>query len=131
MLQPEVLHNFEQIANFLFVPTNEEELDQLVELLDEITDIVRDDENHPLANFMDVLGALIETYESEHLPEPDSDPISMLRYLLEEYHLEPKDFPELGNQREISEILNGERALSVQQIRLLSERFHVPVSVFI
>ena len=131
MLQPEVLHNFEQIANFLFVPTNEEELDQLVELLDEITDIVRDDEKHPLGNFMDVLGVLIETYESEHIPEPDSDPISMLRYLLEKYHLEPKDFPELGNQREISEILNGERALSVQQIRLLSDRFQVPVSVFI
>jgi mRNA interferase HigB len=41
----------------------------LVELLDRITDEVGEDENHPLASLMDVLGVLIEKYEDEHLPE--------------------------------------------------------------
>lgn len=75
LLQPQVLENFEQTARFLYVPTQEDEFEQLVALLDELTDIVRDNESHPLANLMDVLGVLIENYETENIPAPDSDPI--------------------------------------------------------
>jgi HTH-type transcriptional regulator/antitoxin HigA len=42
---------------------------QLIELLDRITDQVGEDENHPLASPMDVLGVLIEKYEDEQVPE--------------------------------------------------------------
>jgi HTH-type transcriptional regulator/antitoxin HigA len=41
----------------------------LVQLLDRLTDEVGEDENHPLASLMDVLGVLIEKYEDEHVPE--------------------------------------------------------------
>ncbi len=131
MLQPQVIQNFEQTAKFLFVPTSEEEYNQLIGLLDELTDMVRDDESHPLANLMDVLGVLIETYENEHIPAPISDPISVLKHFMEEYDLKQKDLSELGSQGVVSEILNGKRALNLRQARALSERFHVPVSVFI
>lgn len=131
MLQPQVIYSFEQTAKFLFVPTNEAEYNQLVKLLDELTDLVRDDESHPLVNMMDVLGVLIETYENEHIPEPSSDPISVLKYFMEEYNLKQKDLPELGSQGVVSEILSGKRELNVRQIKLLSERFKVPVSVFV
>ena len=40
-----------------------------MELLDRITDEVVENENHPLASLMDVLGVLIEKYEDEHVPE--------------------------------------------------------------
>jgi HTH-type transcriptional regulator/antitoxin HigA len=131
MLQPQVIHNFEQTAKLLFVPTNEGEYHQLVELLDELTDLVRDDESHPLANLMDVVGVLIETYENEHVPEPASDPISVLKYFMEEYDLKQKDLAELGSQGVVSEILSGKRELNIRQIKALSERFKVPVSVFV
>ena len=131
MFQPQVIHNFEQTAKFLFVPTNEAEYDQLVELLDELTDIVRDDESHPLANLMDVVGVLIETYENEHVPEPASDAIAVLKYLMEEYDLKQKDLAELGSQGVVSEILSGKRELNLRQIKALSERFNAPVSVFV
>lgn len=131
MLQPQVIHNFEQTAKFLFVPTDEGEYNQLVELLDELTDIVRDDESHPLANLMDVVGVLIETYENEHVPEPASDPIAVLKYFMEEYDLKQKDLAELGSQGVVSEILSGKRELNIRQIKALSERFKVPASVFI
>ena len=42
---------------------------ELVQLLDRITDEVGENENHPLASLMDVLGVLIEKYEDEHVPE--------------------------------------------------------------
>jgi HTH-type transcriptional regulator/antitoxin HigA len=131
MLQPQILHSFEQTAKFLFVPTNEAEYNQLAKLLDEMTDIVRDDESHPLANLMDVVGVLIETYENEHVPEPISDPISVLKYFMEEYNLKQKDLAELGSQGVVSEILNGKRELNLRQIKVLSERFKVPASVFV
>lgn len=131
MLAPQMIKTFEQVAKFIYVPTSEAEYDQLVELLDELADIVRDDESHPLANVMDVLGVLIETYEDEHVPEPEGDPVAVLRHFIEAYGLRQKDLPELGSQGVVSEILNGKRDLNMRQIKALSERFKVPASVFI
>ena len=49
--------------------THRSGLSGTVELLDRLTDKVGEDENHPLASLMDVLGVLIEKYEDEHVPE--------------------------------------------------------------
>lgn len=51
------------------VPRTESDYNELVELLDRVTDQVGEDENHPLASLMDVLGVLVEKYEDEHVPE--------------------------------------------------------------
>jgi HTH-type transcriptional regulator/antitoxin HigA len=131
MLQPQVAETLTQSTEFIFVPTQETEYEQLVELLDEITDIVRDNEFHPLAKMMDVIAVLIEDYEDEHFAEPEGDPISVLKYLMEEYDLKQADMSELGSQGVVSEILNGKRDLNLRQVKSLSERFKLPVSVFI
>jgi len=52
-----------------FVPHTESEYRQLVELLDSLIDEVGEDESHPLASFMEVVGILIEKYEDERVPE--------------------------------------------------------------
>ena len=52
------------------VPRNEAEFERLVNQLDELIDLVGEDESHPLASFMDVIGVLIEKYEDDHIPEP-------------------------------------------------------------
>jgi HTH-type transcriptional regulator/antitoxin HigA len=57
------------VARAVRVPRTEADYRELVELLDRITDEVGEDENHPLASLMDVLGVLIEKYEDEHVPE--------------------------------------------------------------
>lgn len=44
-----------------------------MQILDRITNEVGEDENHPLASLMDVLGVLIEKYEDERVPELTSD----------------------------------------------------------
>ena len=51
------------------VPHTESEYHQMVELLDSLIDQVGEDESHPLASFMEVVGILIEKYEDEHVPE--------------------------------------------------------------
>ncbi|HEY2625668.1 MAG TPA: hypothetical protein VGI41_02820 [Candidatus Udaeobacter sp.] len=57
------------VSRAVRVPRTEADYQQLVELLDRITDQVGEDENHPLASLMDVLGVLIEKYEDKHVPE--------------------------------------------------------------
>jgi HTH-type transcriptional regulator/antitoxin HigA len=57
------------ISRAVRVPHTEADYQKLVELLDRLTDEVGEDENHPLASLMDVLGVLIEKYEDEHVPE--------------------------------------------------------------
>ena len=131
LLQPQIIQNLTQTARFLYVPTREDEYEHLVQLLDEITDIVRDDEQHPLANLMDVLSVLIENYETENVPTPPADPVAVLKYFMEEYDLKQKDLSELGSQGVVSEILNGKRELNIRQIKALSERFQVPIAVFV
>ena len=130
MLSVQMIQNFEEVAQFIFVPTNDEEYEQITAIMDEITDRVRDDENHPLANLMDVLGVLVETYENQTVAEPASNPPAVLKHLMEAHGLKQKDLPELGSQGVVSEILNGRRTLNTRQIKALSERFSVSPAVF-
>jgi HTH-type transcriptional regulator/antitoxin HigA len=58
-----------QVEPALHVPHNERQYKELVKLLDRLIDEVREDESHPLASLMDVVGVLIEKYEDENVPE--------------------------------------------------------------
>jgi len=57
------------LAPMIFVPHTESEYQRLVKLLDALIDIVGEDESHPLASLMEVIGVLIEKYEDEQVPE--------------------------------------------------------------
>jgi HTH-type transcriptional regulator / antitoxin HigA len=57
------------IAENVFVPHTEEEYERLVEILDCLIDQVGEDETHALASLMEVIGVLIENYETEYIPE--------------------------------------------------------------
>jgi len=58
-----------EVSKFLFYPHTEKEYEEAVHLLDNLIDTVGEDENHPLASLMEILGVLIEKYEDEHVPE--------------------------------------------------------------
>jgi HTH-type transcriptional regulator/antitoxin HigA len=40
-----------------------------VTVLDDLIDMVGEDDDHPLASLMEVIGVLIEKYEDKHVPE--------------------------------------------------------------
>ena len=40
--------------------------------------------------------------------------VDVLKYLMEEHHLNQNDLPEIGSQGVVSEILNGKRKLNVK-----------------
>lgn len=57
------------IDSVLFVPHSDAEYERLVGILDQLIDIVGEDETHPLASLMEIIGVLIEKYEDENVPE--------------------------------------------------------------
>ena len=57
------------LAGNIYVPHSEEEYRRLVALLDSFIDEVGEDESHPLASLMEIVGVLIEKYEDEHVAE--------------------------------------------------------------
>ncbi|MBE9145740.1 hypothetical protein [Planktothrix mougeotii] len=60
---------WQPLAHQLVIPRDEASYQQLVEWLDQLIDEVGEDEQHPLASLMDILGILIENYENEHILE--------------------------------------------------------------
>jgi HTH-type transcriptional regulator/antitoxin HigA len=57
------------LAGSVSAPHTEEDYNRLVSLLDGLINEVGEDESHPLASLMEVVGVLIEKYEDEHVPE--------------------------------------------------------------
>lgn len=58
-----------KVAPVVFVPHAESEYRRLVAVLDDLIDLVGENEDHPLASLMEVIGVLIEKYEDEFVPE--------------------------------------------------------------
>jgi len=65
----EVTTSWLTLSDVLRMPHTEEEYHEVVALLDSLIDEVGEDETHPFASLMEVLGVLIEKYEDEHVPE--------------------------------------------------------------
>jgi HTH-type transcriptional regulator / antitoxin HigA len=68
-----VTTHWAELAKTIFVPHRESEYRQLVAFLDGLIDEVGEDETHPLASLMELVGVLIERYEDEHVPELASE----------------------------------------------------------
>ena len=56
------------LAETVFVPHSEAEYQRLVTLLDGSVDEVGENEAHPLASLMEIVGVSIEKHEDEHVP---------------------------------------------------------------
>ena len=67
-LQTSLTH-WPELSRAVFVPHTATDYERLVSLLDELIDEVGNEENHPLASLMEVVGSLIEKYEDEHVAE--------------------------------------------------------------
>jgi HTH-type transcriptional regulator/antitoxin HigA len=109
---------------------SEADYNKAVEILNQLLDEVGDNESHPLFNFLEVLGTLIESYEEDHVKIPEVPAREVLKYLMEEHGLTQADLSDIGSQGVVSEILRGKRELNTRQIKALSKRFSVSPAVF-
>ena len=120
-----------RVVRSLFSIRNEKEYDIAIERLNALIDEVGDNEEHPLYELLDTLGAVIHTYEEKHYPMPECSGVEMLQFLMEAHQLEPSDLPEIGPPDAVLELLSGKRELTVKHLQALAARFHVSPTVFV
>ena len=81
---------------------------------------------------LEVLGILIDQYENDHFPIGLPDPIEAIKFRMEQMGYNQTDLANIvGLKSRASEILNKKRKLSLEMIRQLHERLHIPTDVLI
>lgn len=127
-------HKFHLPVSVFKKPSNASEYSNLEKILDELIDVVRDNEKHPLAIVMQIIGENLEQYDNEHHPAIGHhiDEIDMVKYLMKSHNLHQIDLADIfGGQANVSKFLNGERPLSKNQILGLKKKFKISADFFV
>ncbi|MDB9312366.1 transcriptional regulator [Spirulina sp. CS-785/01] len=79
-----------------------------------------------------LLVILIEAYEAEFYPIQEPQPSQILHHIMESSGTSPEDLVSiLGSSEVVSEVLNGQRTISLYQAKILADLFKVSPSLFI
>ena len=109
---------------------NDRELEAYTEALFQLTALEKPSRHEMEA--IELLTVLVERYEQERYPIPKSDPVSVVRVLMERQELKQRDLiPQFGSESAVSMFLSGQRNLTLEQVRKLSVRFKVAADVFL
>ncbi len=106
--------------------------EKMVALMNQLLDVVGENERHPLAGLLDMVGDLVAGYEARAQPMPDAPPREVLQLLMRERGLTQTALrDELGGQSVVSDILKGKREINGRQAKALAARFGVSPAAFI
>jgi HTH-type transcriptional regulator/antitoxin HigA len=82
-------------------------------------------------DYLKVLGTLVYDYEDKNEPMPTLKGVELLKALLEESNLQPKDLAFICQSESIVlDILDGKRELTASQIKELAIFFHMSPTAF-
>ena len=108
---------------------NDEDYKKVLNRIDAIFDA---EPNTQEGEELELLVTLVELYEKETYPIEAPDPISAIKFRMEQLGLKKNDLiPYIGSKSKVSEVLSGKRQLSLNMIRKLHETFHIPAEVLI
>jgi HTH-type transcriptional regulator/antitoxin HigA len=81
---------------------------------------------------LDILVTLVEKYEQIHYPIPEPDPIEAIKFMMEQNGLTDTKLGIILNSRSrVTELFKRKLALTIKQIRVLTETLHIPASILI
>lgn len=84
------------------------------------------------ANELELLTLLVQDYESKRFPTSLPDPITAIRFRMEQQDLSPRDLlPYIGSRSKVSEVLSGKRPLTLTMIRALHSGLGIPAKVLL
>ena len=78
---------------------------------------------------LEAMALLIQNYERKAFPKRYADPVELLKYQMEQMGLNANQLAnelQIGRGR-VSELLNRKRGMSLEMIRLISDRLGIPV----
>ncbi len=127
-------HEFHLPITAFKKPANDKEYKKLEKILDQLIDEVKDDEKHPLAVALEIIGDNLEQYDDQHQPPIgyDISDAELVKYLMKTHNLVQNDLADIfSGQANVSKFLNGERVLSKTQIQALKKFFGLSADIFI
>ena len=81
---------------------------------------------------LEVLITQVDAFEAAHHPIPESDPISVVEFMMEQRGLTRRDLePMIGTRARVAEVLNRRRPLTLPMIRRLSAGLKVPADILV
>jgi HTH-type transcriptional regulator/antitoxin HigA len=105
-------------------------LDEAITVLHRLLDLPERSEGQEM--YLGALGDLIEAYETVHVDIPKASGLEVLTHLMEASDLKQKDMDFVfGNKAVTSAVLSGARPIGLTHARRLSERFALPLDVFL
>ena len=107
------------------------DVEQYKKYCDILEELIPND-NRATKDEIELLTLLIEKWDNEHSIFNDSDPIELLKALMEDHNLKAKDLVEILDLSKgtISKILNYHKGLSKETIRKLSDYFKLSQEAF-
>lgn len=103
--------------------------DAVLKRIEEIFDSVP---GSPEGDELELLAMLVDTYEEKTFPIDLPDPIAAIRFRMDQQGLKPKDLvPYFGSASKVSEVLSGQRSLSLSMIRNLVNELGIPAEVLL
>ena len=117
------------VARHLPVPIfDDASYDRTVETMNVLVDHVGDDEDHPLAGLLGMLGGHIAGHDEKHHRVEAPPPHETLKFLMQQHGLKQTDPVDQGT---LSKIPRGNRAISKALAKALAARFKVSVDTFL
>ena len=81
------------------------------------------------AEKLEILSALVKTYEEERVEPLALDPVEAIKFRMEQQNLTPRDLvPFVGSRAKVSEVLSRKRPLTLSMIRALHAGLGIPAA---
>lgn len=86
----------------------------------------------PEGDRLEILGLLVQAYESKRYPIDAPDPIEAIKFRMEQQGLKPKDLePMIGRRNRVYEVLSGKRKLTMAMAWKLHTGLGIPAKSLI
>ena len=101
-------------------------------VLKEVEGLMSARRHTPEGDRLDILVTLVEAWERKHYPMDLPDPVEAIKYHMEQNGLQPFDLvPFVGSLKQVQEVLDRQRGLTLPMIRRLHESLGIPAESLI
>jgi HTH-type transcriptional regulator/antitoxin HigA len=127
----QISQSWQNIAPLLVPVFSEEDCDRREEQLKKLIKLNQQKKDPQISYLIKSMALTIEEYEKKEFPIEKATGVETLQYLMGEHGLNESDFPEIGNQELILDLLDGKQELSLRMIKILAKRFGVSEQTFL
>jgi HTH-type transcriptional regulator/antitoxin HigA len=113
------------------------EYESALEFIETLMEVIGDNPEDPRWGLLEIAMKAVDDYEARNYPEIDElfekhhGTASMIRVLMDQYHLTMSDFSEIGSQDVVAGVLDGSNDLTLRQVKALSTRFNIDPTLFL